>query len=367
MWNVVQQSGSALSAPNASGWAASLSQLFRAPSVRFIRGFWLAALGFSLAAHSGAAEVKLLNVSYDVTREFYQDYNQAFGDYWKAKTGDTVTVNQSHGGSSKQAQAVVNGLEADVVTMNQPLDIDVLQTAGRLIPANWASRLPNKSVPYTSTILFVVRQGNPKHIKNWDDLIQSNVSVVIPNPKTSGNGRYSYLGAWGYAFKKSAGDEKKAREFVGKLFANVPVLDTGGRGATTTFAKNGIGDVLLTFENETALIQKQFPEEQFEIIVPPTSVLAENPVVWVDHNVLRHHTEAVSRAYLEYLYSDAGQNVAAQHFFRPKNQAIQAKYAGRFKPLELFTVDEVAGGWQKAQKVHFADGGLFDQIYQPNK
>jgi len=367
MWNVVQQFAGVITPPGTSGGKYFSAQAFRAPSACFVRGFWLVALVFSLVASASAAEVKLLNVSYDVTRELYQDYNTAFAAYWKAKTGDTVTVNQSHGGSSKQAQAVVNGLEADVVTMNQPLDIDILQTAGRLIPANWTSRLPNKSVPYTSTILFVVRKGNPKHIKNWDDLVQSNVSVVIPNPKTSGNGRYSYLGAWGYALKKSAGDEQQVREFVGKLFANVPVLDTGGRGATTTFAKNGIGDVLLTFENETALIQKQFPDDQFEIIVPPMSVLAENPVVWVDHNVVRHHTEALSRAYLEYLYSDAGQELAAKYFFRPKNQTIQAKYPDRFKPLELFTVDEVAGNWQKAQKTHFADGGVFDQIYQPNK
>jgi sulfate transport system substrate-binding protein len=379
MGNVVQQLAGTIAASGASGGKFFPEQACRAPGSRFVRRLLLVALAVSLAASTGAAEVKLLNVSYDVTRELYQDYNAAFAAYWKAKTGDTVTINQSHGGSGKQAQAVINGLEADVVTMNQPLDIDILQTAGRLIPANWASRLPNKSVPYTSTILFVVRKGNPKNIKNWDDLVKSNVSVVIPNPKTSGNGRYSYLGAWGYALRKSAGlrrdgadsakagDEQQAREFVGKLFANVPVLDTGGRGATTTFAKNGIGDVLLTFENETALIQKQFPDDQFEIVVPPTSILAENPVVWVDHNVLRHHTEALSRAYLEYLYSDAGQDVAAQHYFRPKNQAIQAKYPDRFKPLELFTVDEVAGNWQKAQKIHFADGGLFDQIYQPGK
>ena len=367
MWNVVQQFIYANSAAGVSGGSYSSAQFFRAPSSRFVRSVWLIVLGFSLAVSTRAAEVKLLNVSYDVTRQFYQDYNAAFGIYWKTKTGDTVTVNQSHGGSSKQASAVVNGLEADVVTMNQPLDIDILQTAGRLIPANWASRLPNNSVPYTSTILFVVRKGNPKNLRSWDDLIRSNVSVVIPNPKTSGNGRYSYLGAWGYALRKSAGDEQQAREFVGKLFANVPVLDTGGRGATTTFAKNGIGDVLLTFENETALIQKQFPEDRFEIIVPPTSVLADNPVVWVDRNVQRHHTEAVARAYLEYLYTEAGQEVAAKHYFRPQNQAILAKYPGRFQPLELFTVEAVAGSWQKAQKVHFADGGLFDQIYQPNK
>src|ERR1700690_3247519 len=248
-----------------------------------------------------AAEVKLLNVSYDVTREFYQDYNAVFAAYWKEKTGDTVTVNQSHGGSSKQAQSVVNGLEADVVTMNQSLDIDVLHTGVGLIPANWATRLPKKSVPYTSTIVFIVRKGNLKNIRNWDDLVQSNVSVVIPNPKTSGNGRYSYLAAWGYALKKSAGDEKQAREFVAKLFANVPILDTGGRGATTTFAESGIGDVLLTFENEAALVQKEFPDDGLLVVLPPVSILAENPVAWVDHNVQRHHTEAVSRAYLEYL------------------------------------------------------------------
>ena len=311
-----------------------------------------------------AADIKILNVSYDVTREFYQDYNAAFAAYWKEKTGDTVTVNQSHGGSSKQAQSVVNGLEADVVTMNQPLDIDVLHTSGGLIPANWATRLPNKSVPYTSTIVFVVRKDNPKNIKNWDDLVRPDVSVVIPNPKTSGNGRYSYLAAWGYALKKPSGDEKQAREFVAKLFANVPVLDTGGRGATTTFADRGIGDVLLTFENEAALVQKQFPDDGLLVVLPPVSILAENPVTWVDHNVQRHHTEAVSRAYLEYLYSDAGQELAAQHFFRPKNQTILARYSTRFKPLELFTVDEIAGGWQKAQQVHFSDGGIFDQIYQ---
>ena len=312
-----------------------------------------------------AADVKLLNVSYDVTREFYQDYNKAFATYWKEKTGDAVTVNQSHGGSSKQAQSVVNGLEADVVTMNQPPDIDILHSVD-LIPANWSSRLPNNSVPYISTIAFVVRKGNPKNIRNWNDLVRSDVSVVIPNPKTSGNGRYSYLAAWGYALKKSAGDEKQARKFVANLFANVPVLDTGGRGATTTFADRGIGDVLLTFENEAALVQKQFPDDGLLVVLPSVSILAENPVTWVDRNVQRHHTEAVSRAYLEYLYSDAGQELAAQHFFRPKNQAILARYSTRYKPLDLFTVDEIAGGWQQAQQKHFADGGVFDQIYQNN-
>jgi sulfate/thiosulfate-binding protein len=318
------------------------------------------------AITAAAAEVKLLNVSYDVTREFYQDYNAAFAAYWKEKTGDVVTISQSHGGSSLQAQSVVDGLEADVVTMNQPPDIDILHSVD-LIPANWSSRLPNKSVPYTSTIVFVVRKDNPKNIRNWDDLVRPDVSVVIPNPKTSGDGRYGYLAAWGYALKKSGGDEKQARDFVAKLFANVPVLDTGGRGATTTFADRGIGDVLLTFENEAALVQKQFPDDGLLVVLPPVSILAENPVAWVDHNVRRHHTEAVSRAYLEYLFSDAGQELAAQHFFRPKNRAILARYSTRYKPLNLFTVDEVAGGWQKAQEVHFADGGIFDQIYQPNR
>jgi sulfate transport system substrate-binding protein len=316
---------------------------------------------------ASAAEAKILNVSYDVTREFYQEFNQAFAAAYKEKTGDIVTVNQSHGGSSKQAQAVVNGLEADVVTMNQPLDVDLLFSSARLIPQNWASRLPNHSVPYNSTIVFVVRKGNPKHIKNWDDLVLPGVSVVIPNPKTSGNGRYSYLAAWGYALRKSAGGEQQAREFVGKLFANVPVLDTGGRGATITFANNGIGDVLLTFENEAASVQKNFADDALEVVVPTASVLAENPVAWVDRNVERHHTEAVSRAYLEFLYSDAGQNLAAKYYFRPKNQNVLTNYPDRFKSLDLFTVNEIAGGWQKAQLVHFSDGGIFDQIYQPSK
>ncbi len=313
-----------------------------------------------------AADETILNVSYDVTREFYKDFNAAFAAYWKDTTSNTVTINQSHGGSSKQAQAVVNGLEADVVTMNQPTDVDLLFSSARLIPQNWAARLPNHSVPYTSTIVFVVRKGNPKHINNWDDLIQPGVSVVIPNPKTSGNGRYSYLAAWGYALKKSGGNEKAAREFVGKLFANVPVLDTGGRGATITFANSGIGDVLLTFENEAAQVQKNFADDALELVVPPVSILAENPVAWVDHNVQRHHTEAVSRAYLEFLYSDAGQELAAKYYFRPKSAAALAKYPDRFPAVSLFTVDEVAGGWKQAQSVHFADGGIFDRIYQKN-
>ena len=320
------------------------------------------ALGGAVAGQ--AAGVKLLNVSYDVTREFYQELNPVFAADYKDKTGDVVTISQSHGGSSKQAQSVAGGLEADVVTMNQPTDVDLLATV-RLLPANWASRLPNHSVPYTSTIVFVVRKRNPKHIKTWDDLIQPGVAVVIPNPKTSGNGRYSYLAAWGHV-KKTGGTDQLAQDFLGKLFANVPVLDTGGRGATTTFANHGIGDVLLTFENEAAQIRNNFSEDAPEVVLPPDSILAENPVAWVDRNVERHHTEASARAYLEFLYSEAGQELAAKYYFRPKSAAALAKYPDRFPAVSLFTVEEVAGGWKQAQSVHFADGGIFDRIYQKN-
>lgn len=323
----------------------------------------LAVAALVLGAASLVADTALLNVSYDVTREFYKDYNVAFAAHWKATTGETVVVNQSHGGSSKQARAVIDGLPADVVTMNGAPDIDVLSTVGKLIPADWAKRLPNHSAPSTSTILFVVRQGNPKGIHDWSDLVKPGVSVVIPNPKTSGNGRYSYLAAWGYALRQAGGDEEKARAFVGRLFANVPVLDAGGRGATTTFAQRGIGDVLLTFENEVALTLREFSGEKLEAVVPSTSILAENPVVWIDPVVRKHGTEKVARAYLEYLYSDEGQELAAKHFVRPSNAAILARHTDRFPTIPLFTVEEVAGGWSAAQKTHFADGGVFDQIY----
>ena len=332
----------------------------------FLAAIMLAIAG-AIAAPADAADVKLLNVSYDVTREFYQELNPAFAAFWKEKTGEIVTIQQSHGGSSKQAQSVANGLEADVVTMNQPSDIDLLFTNGRLLPENWSARLPSHSVPYNSTIVFVVRAGNPKNIHNWDDLVQPGVSVIIPNPKTSGNGRYSYLAAWGYALKQPDGNEKSARAFVTKLFQNVPVLDTGGRGASTTFAERKIGDVLLTFENEAAYLKNEFTNDALEVVVPPVSILAENPVAWVDHNVKRHQTESVARAYLEFLYSDEGQEIAARHYFRPKSQAILDKYSTRFPALELFTVHDIAGSWTAAQKTHFADGGVFDQIYQPNQ
>ncbi|HSH54844.1 MAG TPA: sulfate ABC transporter substrate-binding protein [Methylotenera sp.] len=307
------------------------------------------------------ADSTLLNVSYDVTREFYKDFNPAFAKYWKQKTGETVTINQSHGGSSKQARAVTDGLEADVITMNQAPDIDILYDRGRLIPKDWQKRLPNASAPTTSTTVFLVRKGNPKNIKDWDDLIKPGVGVIIPNPKTSGNGKYSYLAAWGYVLKKG-GNDVQAKEFVSKLFKNVPVLDTGGRGATTTFAQRDIGDALLTFENEVNLIKKELGDE-FDVVYPSASILAENPVTIVDKYVNKHGTRVVSQAYVDYHYSEAGQEIAAKHYLRPRLETIAAKHKADFKPLTLFSVDELFGGWAKAQKTHFADGGTFDQIY----
>lgn len=314
-----------------------------------------------LAAGIAQADVSLLNVSYDVTREFYKDYNPAFAKYWKAKTGETVTINQSHGGSSKQARAVSDGLEADVITMNQANDIDVLAER-KLIPADWQKRLPNGSSPTASTTVFLVRKNNPKAIKDWDDLVKPGVSIIVPNPKTSGNGRYSYLAAWGYAAKKT-GDQAKAKEFVGKLFKNVPVLDTGGRGATTTFVQRGIGDVLLTFENEVDLIKKELGGDQFTVVYPSASILAENPVSVVDKVVDKRKTRPVAQAYLEYLYSEEGQEIAVRHHLRPWLESVAVKHAAEFPKLTLFTVDDTFGGWKKAQKEHFSDGGTFDQIY----
>lgn len=318
-------------------------------------------LGLAVSLSAAAKTTTLLNVSYDLSREFYQDLNPAFATSWKSQTGDTVVINQSHGGSSKQAQSVLNGLEADVVTMNQPPDIDLL-LKGHLVAPHWSARLPNHSVPFTSTIVFVVRAGNPHGIHAWEDLVKPGISLVIPNPKTSGNGRYSYLAAWGHALRAAGGDPAAARRFVTQIFDRVPVLDTGGRGATITFADHGIGDVLLTFENEAAEVKHLFPQDALEVVVPPDSIVAENPVAWVDRNVVRHHTEAVARAYLEFLYTEAGQEIAAQHYLRPKSQAARDKYPDRFPALELFTVTDVAGSWAQAQQTHFADGALFDQI-----
>lgn len=321
----------------------------------------LFALALGGAAFSATAETTLLNVSYDVTREFYKEYNPAFA----AQAGAPINIKQSHGGSSKQVRSVIDGLPADVVTMNGVPDVDQLAKVG-LIPADWAKRLPNNSVPYTSTILFVVRKGNPKGIKDWSDLTRPGVSVIIPNPKTSGNGRYSYLAAWIYALKKSNGDEAAARAFVKRLFANVPVLDTGGRGATTTFVQRGIGDVLLTFENEVALTLRELGPGAAESVIPSASILAENPVVWVDKVVRKHGTEKEAKAYLQYLYSPAGQELAAKYDFRPIDAAVLAKHRSQFPDIPLYSVPEVLGDWGKVQKTHFADGGVFDQIYAKN-
>jgi len=322
-------------------------------------GLFISAI--ALLPTNASADSSLLNVSYDVTREFYKDFNPAFAKYWKQKTGETVIINQSHGGSSKQARSVSDGLEADIITMNQAPDIDVLYERSKLIPKDWQKRLPYGSSPTTSTTVFLVRKGNPKHIKDWDDLIKPGIAVVVPNPKTSGNGKYSYLAAWGYVIKKG-GDEAKAKEFVGKLFKNVPVLDTGGRGATTTFAQRGIGDALLTFENEVNLIKKELGD-QYDVVYPSASILAENPITIVDKYVDKHHSRALAQAYAEYHFSEAGQEIAAQHDLRPRLESVAAKHKAQFKQLDLFSVDEVFGSWAKAQKTHFADGGTFDQIY----
>ncbi|HKY63083.1 MAG TPA: sulfate ABC transporter substrate-binding protein [bacterium] len=325
----------------------------------------LGATALSLLAAPGAqAAVSLLNVSYDVTREFYKDVNANFATFWKQKAGEDVTIQQSHGGSTKQARSVIDGLEADVVTMNQQTDVDAIAEIGKLIPTDWRTRLPNNSAPYTSTIVFLVRKGNPKAIKDWNDLVKPGVSVVVPNPKTSGNGRYSYLAAYGYALKTNGNDPAKAKDFVGKLFKNVPVLDTGGRGASTTFVQRGIGDVLLTFESEVLLIKKDAGGEAFEPVVPSVSVEAEAPVAWVDKYVNKHGTLNLAKGYLEYLYSPAGQELAAKHYLRPRSAEVLAKYSAQFPKIGLFSVDQVFGSWKQAQKEHFADGGLFDQIYQ---
>jgi sulfate transport system substrate-binding protein len=324
----------------------------------------IAAVALIAPLATQAADVSLLNVSYDPTRELYQDYNEAFAKYWKAKTGDNVKVQQSHGGSGKQARAVIDGLEADVTTLALSYDVDQLYEKGRLIPADWQKRLNHNSSPYTSTIVFLVRKGNPKKIKDWDDLIKPGISVITPNPKTSGGARWNYLAAWAYALKNNNNDEAKAKEFVGKLFKNVPVLDTGARGATTTFVERGIGDVLLAWENEAFLAQKELGPDKFEIVVPSLSILAEPTVTVVDKVVDKRKTRAVATAYLEYLYSEEGQEIAAQNYYRPTLESVAKKYENKFPKINLVKIDDVFGGWQKAQKVHFADGGTFDEIYQ---
>ena len=317
----------------------------------------------ALWASAASAEVTLLNVSYDPTRELYQDFNAAFVKHWKAATGETVSIKQSHGGSGKQARAVIDGLQADVVTLALAYDVDALYERGKLIPKDWQKRLPYNSAPYTSTIVFLVRKGNPKQIKDWDDLVKPGISVITPNPKTSGGARWNYLAAWGYALKKSSNDEAKAKDFVSRLYKNVPVLDSGARGSTTTFVERGIGDVLIAWENEAFLSVKELGAEKIEIVVPSFSILAEPPVSIVDKVVDKHGTRKVAQAYLEYLYTPEGQDIVARHFYRPRLDAAVAKYARQFPRINLFTIDAVFGGWQKAQATHFADGGVFDQIY----
>jgi sulfate/thiosulfate-binding protein len=311
--------------------------------------------------------VTLLNVSYDPTRELYEDFNEKFAAYWKGKTGQDVTVRQSHGGSGKQARSVIDGLEADVVTLALAYDIDQIAEKGRLLPDDWQARLPNNSSPYTSTIVFLVRKGNPKGIKDWGDLVKPGVSVITPNPKTSGGARWNYLAAWAWALRQPGGNEARAKDFVTRLYKNVPVLDAGARGSTTTFVERGIGDVLLAWENEALLAIKELGPGKFEIVAPTLSVLAEPPVAVVDRVAGKHGTKDVARAYLEYLYSEAGQEIAAQHFYRPRLASVASKYQSQFPKLTLFTVDEVFGGWKKAQAAHFADGASFDQIYQPGR
>ena len=317
-----------------------------------------------LAPIAQAADITLLNVSYDPTRELYQDYNTAFAKYWKAKTGDNVSVKASHGGSGKQARAIIDGLDADVATLALAYDVDQLYEKGKLIPKEWQKRLGHNSAPYTSTIVLLVRKGNPKKIKDWNDVIRPGVSVITPNPKTSGGARWNYLAAWAYALKTNNNDEAKAKEFVAKLFKNVPVLDTGARGATTTFVERGIGDVLLAWENEALLAQKELGPDKFEIVVPSLSILAEPTVTVVDKVVDKRKTRAVATAYLEYLYSEEGQEIAAQNYYRPTLESVAKKYESKFPKVNLVKIDEVFGGWQKAQKTHFADGGTFDEIYQ---
>ena len=312
---------------------------------------------------AGAKEIELLNVSYDPTRELYTEFNAAFAKYWKGKTGDDVTVKQSHGGSGKQAQAVINGLDADVVTLALAYDIDAISLQAKMLPADWQKRLPDDSAPYTSTIVFLVRKGNPKNIHDWNDLVQKGVGVIVPNPKTSGGARWAYLAAYAYALEKNDHDDAAAREFIKQLYKNVPVLDSGARGSTVTFAQRGIGDVLLAWENEAHLALKEFGADKFEIITPSLSILAEPPVAVVDKNAKRHQTTDVATEYLKYLYSDEGQEIAAKNFYRPRNLAIAEKYAVNFSNLKLVTIDGEFGGWAAVQKNHFADGGIFDQIY----
>jgi sulfate transport system substrate-binding protein len=321
--------------------------------------------GSTGAGSSTAQEVELLNVSYDPTRELYTDINRSFAAQWQQAHGQRVKIKQSHGGAAKQARAVLDGLEADIVTLALAYDIDQLAIKGKLIPKNWQQRLEHNSSPYTSTIVFLVHKGNPKQIKTWNDLVRPGIRVITPNPKTSGGARWNYLAAWGQALKRPGGSAASARAFVEKLYKNVPVLDSGARGATTTFVERGIGDALISWENEAILAIKELGKDKFELIVPELSILAEPPVTLVDKYADKHGTRAVAEAYLKHLYTPEGQAIAAKHYYRPRNPELLAKYAAQFPPIDLFTIEELFGGWAKAQQIHFADGGVFDQIYMP--
>ncbi|MDR1162639.1 MAG: sulfate ABC transporter substrate-binding protein [Candidatus Accumulibacter sp.] len=320
----------------------------------------------TLSTSAAAADTTLLNVSYDPTRELYQEYNAAFIKYWKGKTNETLVINQSHAGSGKQARAVIDGQDADVVTLALAYDINALAEK-KILPEDWQKRLPQNSSPYTSTIVFLVRKGNPKQIKDWNDLAKPGVGIVTPNPKTSGGARWNYLAAWAYALAQPGGNDAKAKEFVGQIFKNVKVLDSGARGSTTSFVERGIGDVLLAWENEAFLAIKELGPEKFDVVTPSLSILAEPPVTVVDKVVDKRGTRKVAQAYLEYLYSPEGQEIAAKHYYRPRDEKIAAKYAGQFGKVNLITIDGVFGGWNKAQKEHFSDGGVFDQLYENRK
>lgn len=325
-------------------------------------------LGVVAATFAAALKpVTLLNVSYDPTRELYEQVNSAFAQHWKEKAGQVVSIKQSHGGSSKQARAVIDGLQADVVTLALAYDVDAVHQQAKLIPKEWQKRLPNNSAPYTSTLIFLVRKGNPKGIKDWDDLTKPGVSVITPNPKTSGAARWNYLAAWGYALRKNGGDQNKAQQFLASLFKNVPVLDSGARGSTITFVERGIGDVLINWENDVLLIAKKEHIGKYDVIYPSVSILAEPTVSIVDKTVDKRGTRKIAQAYLEFLYSEQGQEIAAKNFYRAQSPKVLEKYAAQFPKVELFTIDDVFGGWQKAQKTHFADGGTFDAIYQGAK
>jgi sulfate transport system substrate-binding protein len=338
-----------------------------ANSETFLAGLTAFALALASAVPAFADSIQLLNVSYDPTRELYSDYNKEFAAFWKKTAGEDVEIRQSHGGSGKQARSVIDGLDADVVTLALACDIDAIAEKGDLLPKDWQTLLPHNSAPYTSTIVFLVRKGNPKGIQDWDDLARPGIGVITPNPKTSGGARWNYLAAWGYALKKNGGDSAQARAFVSALYRNVPVLDAGARGATTTFVQRRIGDVAVSWENEALLALERLGKDKIEIVVPSVSILAEPPVAVIERVAARHGTSRAAKAYLEHLYSPAGQEIAARNFYRPVDAKAAEKYADRFPRIGLFTIEDMFGGWRKAQKIHFADGGVYDQIQKEGK